>query len=60
MYGITKDFNVRVHQGSAFRPYLFSVVIDEVTKEIQDEVVPRCMMFADDIVLVGTRKRSRS
>jgi len=32
--------------------YLFSVVMDEVTKEIQSEI-PWCIMFADDIVLVG-------
>lgn len=38
--GETEDFRVRVgvHQGSALSPYLFSVVIDEVTKEIQEEI----------------------
>jgi len=33
----TKKFRVRVgvHQGFALNPYLFSVVMNEVTKEIQ-------------------------
>jgi hypothetical protein len=52
--GVTEYFNVGVdvHQGLALRLYLFSVVIDEITKEIQGEI-PWCMIFADDIVLVG-------
>jgi len=35
--GETEDFKVKVdvHQESALSPYLFSVVIDAVTKEIQ-------------------------
>lgn len=38
--GVTQDFNVRVgvHQESVLSPYLFFVVIDEVTKEIQGKV----------------------
>lgn len=44
--GVTENFNVRagVHQGSALSRYLFSVVMDEITKEIQDEI-PWCMVF---------------
>jgi len=34
-----------------FNPYLFSGVMDEVTKEIQGEE-PWCMIFVDDIVLI--------
>jgi len=46
---VTEDFSVRVgvHQESAIRPFLFSVVMNEVIKEIQ-----WFMLFADDIILV--------
>lgn len=52
MCGTTEDFRVGVHmhQGSALS-HLFSVVTDDITMEIQAEVL-WCMMFADDIVLI--------
>jgi hypothetical protein len=41
---------VVLHQGSALSPYLFALVMDEVTRDIQDGI-PWCMLFADDVVV---------
>jgi hypothetical protein len=51
--GDTNDFliNIGLHQGSALSPYLFTLVMDEVTRDIQGGI-PWCMLFADDVVLV--------
>jgi len=35
---------------------LFSVVIDKVTKEIKVLEILLCMMFSDDIILVGENR----
>jgi hypothetical protein len=51
--GDTDDFpiNIGLHQVSALSPYLFALVIDEVTRDIQGDI-PWCMIFADDVVLI--------
>jgi hypothetical protein len=51
--GDTDDFliNTRLHQGLALSPYLFALVMDEVTRDIQGGI-PWCMLFADDVVLM--------
>ncbi|CAL5326839.1 unnamed protein product [Camellia sinensis] len=51
--GETNEFPITVglHQGSTLSPYLFALVMDELTINIQDDV-PWCMLFVDDIVLV--------
>ena len=55
--GETNDFplTVGLHQGFALSPYPFALIMDELTRHMQDEV-PWCMLFADDIVLVAETK----
>ena len=50
---LTSDFSItiRLHQGSALSPFLFVIVMDALTRAIQDGI-SWCMLFADDIVLV--------
>jgi hypothetical protein len=51
--GDDNDFpiNIVLHQGSTLSPYLFALVMDEVTRDIQGGI-PWCIPFADDVVLV--------
>ncbi|GKA70278.1 ataxia telangiectasia mutated family protein [Tanacetum coccineum] len=51
--GNTEYFPVVVglHQGSAISPYLFALILDELTRGIQKSIT-WCLIFADDIVLV--------
>ncbi|XP_013866635.1 uncharacterized protein LOC106519479 [Austrofundulus limnaeus] len=52
--GVTEEFmvEVRLHQGSALSPFLFTVLMDRLTDEVRQES-PWTMMFADDIVICG-------
>lgn len=43
------------HQGSALSLYMFALVINDITRHIQDEV-PSCMLLADYIVLLEETK----
>ena len=43
--------NIELHQRSTLSPYLFALVIDEVTRDIQGDI-PWCILFVDDVVLV--------
>lgn len=47
------DFSVRVgvQQGLAPSPYSFSLITDEITRDVQEDV-QWCTLFVDDIVLV--------
>jgi len=42
--GITSNFSITIelHEGSALSPFLFVIVMDELTRAIQDEI-PWCM-----------------
>ncbi|KAK3512256.1 hypothetical protein QTP70_002279 [Hemibagrus guttatus] len=50
--GQTEEFNVEVglHQGPALSPFLFAIVMDQLSEEVRQEY-PWTMMFADDIVI---------
>ncbi|KAK3548866.1 hypothetical protein QTP70_021275 [Hemibagrus guttatus] len=50
--GQSEEFNVEVglHQGSALSPFLFAMVMDQLSEEVRQES-PWTMMFADDIVI---------
>ncbi|KAI8572619.1 hypothetical protein RHMOL_Rhmol01G0213400 [Rhododendron molle] len=56
--GETSEFPITagLHQGSALSPYLFALVMDELTRNLQENI-PWCMMFADDIILVDETAR---
>ena len=56
--GTTESFKVKVglHQGSAFSPFLFAVIMERLIDEVRREP-PWTMLFADDIVIYEeTRK----
>ncbi|KAK3531388.1 hypothetical protein QTP70_018188, partial [Hemibagrus guttatus] len=50
--GQTEEFKVEVglHQGLALSPFLFAMVMDQLSEEVRQES-PWTMMFADDIVI---------
>ncbi|XP_035841304.1 uncharacterized protein LOC118488194 [Helianthus annuus] len=56
--GDTDFFAVEVglHQGSVLSPFLFTIMLDELSRSIQ-ETIPWRMLFADDIVLVAETKQ---
>jgi Reverse transcriptase (RNA-dependent DNA polymerase) len=53
MWGESDIFSIKIglHQGSALSPYIFTLVMDEITKDIQGDI-PWCMLFANDVVLI--------
>ena len=56
--GVTNEFSITtgVYQGSALSPFLFAIVMDEITKSILEKI-PWCMLFADDIILIDEIKK---
>jgi Reverse transcriptase (RNA-dependent DNA polymerase) len=47
----TFSIKIRLHQGSSLSPYIFTLVMDEITKDILGDI-SWCMLFADDVVLI--------
>ena len=56
--GSTEGFTVKVglHQGSALSPFLFAMIMDELTGDIRKEA-PWSMLFADDVVLCSENRK---
>ncbi|KAK3560499.1 hypothetical protein QTP86_009653 [Hemibagrus guttatus] len=56
--GQAEEFKVEVglHQGSALSPFLFAIVMDQLSEEVRQES-PWTMMFADDIVICSESRK---
>ena len=48
---ITSRLKFDFIKGQPLSPYLFALVMDGVTRNIQEDI-PWCMLFTDDVVLV--------
>jgi Reverse transcriptase (RNA-dependent DNA polymerase) len=46
---------IGLHQGSALSPYIFTLVMNEITNDIQGDI-SWCMLFADDMMLIDENK----
>lgn len=44
-----------LYQGSELSPYLFELIMNKLTANIQEDV-PWCMLFADDLVLIDEKR----
>jgi hypothetical protein len=51
----TFTIKVGLYQESVLSPYIFTLVMDEITKDIQG-YIPWCMLFVDDVVLIDESK----
>jgi hypothetical protein len=47
----TFPIKIGLHQVSALSSYIFTLVMDEITNDIQRNII-WCMLFADDVVLI--------
>jgi Reverse transcriptase (RNA-dependent DNA polymerase) len=51
----TFPIRIELHQRSTLSPYIFTLVMDEITKVIQGNIL-WCMLFVDDVVLIDKSK----
>jgi len=49
--------DIGLNQGSALSPFLLTIVMDELTRGIRDEI-PWCMLFVDDIILIDETRQA--
>jgi len=47
--------DIGLHQGSALSSFLFTLIIDESTREIQDEVLGACNLLMTLFLLMGLK-----
>jgi Reverse transcriptase (RNA-dependent DNA polymerase) len=47
----TFSIKIGLHQGSALSSYIFTLVMDDITKDIQGDI-PWCMLLAHDMMLI--------
>ena len=59
VYGNSKDFEVKVgmHQGSAFSPLLFVIVMEAISREFR-VAVPWELLYADDLAVIAETEES--
>jgi hypothetical protein len=49
------SIKIRLHQVSALSPYILTLVMNKITKDIHGEIY-WCMLFVDDVVLIDERR----
>lgn len=49
------SITIGLRQGLTLRPYVFTLILNVLTEHIQD-LAPKCMLFVDDIVILGKSK----
>jgi hypothetical protein len=45
------SIKIKLYQGSALSLYILTLEMDVITNDIQEDI-HRCMLFADDVVLI--------
>jgi Reverse transcriptase (RNA-dependent DNA polymerase) len=51
----TFPIKIGLHQGSALSPYIFTLMMNEITNDIKGDIL-WCILFADDVVLIDESK----
>jgi Reverse transcriptase (RNA-dependent DNA polymerase) len=54
----TFPIKIGLHQGSALSPYIFTLVMNEITNDIQKDI-HWCILFADDVVMNWSQSETR-
>jgi hypothetical protein len=49
------SIEIKLHQESILSPYIFTLVMDKVMKDIQEEIF-WCILFVNDVTLIDESK----